>query len=67
MNNLIQLKGRLTQKPNTSGGGPNKLTANQIVKTADLSKLKKNLEELYEFWKQQNIIDGTLINVCINV
>lgn len=64
MNNLIQLKGRLTQKPNTSGGGPNKLTANQIVKTADLSELKKNLEELYEFWKQQNIIDGTLINVC---
>ncbi len=63
MNDLIQLKQKLIQKPNTSGGGPNKLTSDQVVVTNDLEKLKKDFQCLYDFWKEEKVIDGTLINV----
>ena len=63
MNDLIQLKQKLIQKPNTSGGGPNKLTYDQVVITNDLENLKNDFKNLYDFWKDEKIIDGTLINV----
>ena len=66
MNSLIQLKGQLTPRKNPSRGGGLSLPANAEVKIDKLDKIKHNLEELYDYWKDKKLIDGTLINVEYN-
>lgn len=63
MNSLIQLKMPLTPRKNPASGGGSKLVANTTVEVEHLEKIKKNLEELYDYWEGKNLIDGTLINV----
>ncbi|MBO5179254.1 MAG: S8 family peptidase [Clostridia bacterium] len=66
MNSLIQLKGQLTPRKNPSRGGGLSLPAYAEVKIDKLDKIKHNLEELYDYWKDKKLIDGTLINVEYN-
>lgn len=66
MNSLIQLRGKLTPRSNPSRGGGSNLAANTEVKVEHLEEIKANLEELYLYWKDKNLIEGTLINVEYN-
>ena len=50
MNELLQLKGRFEQKSSSGRPGSPKLLANQIVSEKKILKLKKELEELKEYW-----------------
>lgn len=66
MNSLIQLRGQLTPRSNPSHGGGSSLAANTEVKVGHLEEIKADLEELYLYWKDKKIIEGTLINVEYN-
>ena len=66
MNSLIQLRGQLTPRSNPSHGGGSSLAANTEVKVEHLEEIKANLEELFLYWKDKKIIEGTLINVEYN-
>lgn len=66
MNSLIQLKGQLTPRKNPSRGGGISLPVNVEVKVEKLDKIRAELIELYNYWKDKKIIDGTLINVEYN-
>lgn len=66
MNNLIQLKGKMTPRTNPSRGGGIKLPLNTVVNVSDLENVKKDLEKLYEYWKNKELIEGALINVYYN-
>lgn len=67
MNNLIQLKGKLTPRRNPSRGGGSNLAANTEVKVEQLENIIENLKELKRYWKDRTtLIGGTLINVEYN-
>lgn len=66
MNSLIQLKGQLTPRKNPSRGGGISLPVNVEVKVEKLDKIRTELIDLYNYWKDKKIIDGTLINVEYN-
>lgn len=64
MNNLLQLKGRFEQASrSTDGFGAPNLPAGQSVNVSKLQDLLKNLKELREYWKGQNLLPGALISV----
>lgn len=64
MNNLLQLKGRFEQASRSPGGfGPPSLPVGQSVNVSKLQGLLKNLNELKEYWRDQNLIPGVLITV----
>ena len=56
LNNLLQLKGRFEQSSRTNDGfGAPNLPIGQSVNVSKLQDLLKNLKELKEYWKEQNI------------
>lgn len=63
MNELLQLKGRFEQKSSSGRPGSPKLLANQIVSEKKILKLKKELEELKEYWSNISYFEGALISV----
>ena len=63
MNELLQLKGRFEQKSSSGRPGSPKLLANQIVSEKKILKLKKELEELKEYWLNISYFEGALISV----
>lgn len=63
MNNLIQLKGQLLQKKFPSKPGPSQLPAGIKIETEHLEELKNDLENLYNKWSKDTIINGALISV----
>ncbi len=66
MNSLIELKGKLTNRSNPSRGGGSSLSANTEISVEQLENIIKDLENLYEYWKDKKLIDGILVNVEYN-
>lgn len=64
MNNLLELKGRFEQASRSIDGfGAPNLPSGQSINVSKLQDLLKNLKELKEYWKGQNLLPGTLISV----
>lgn len=63
LNNILQLKGRFEKRKNNSGFGPAKLPANQKVSSKHIFDLKKQLEDVKEYWINNSDIDGALVSV----
>jgi len=64
LNNLLQLKGRFEQASrSTDGFGAPNLPTGQSINVSKLQDLQKNLKELKEYWKGQNLLPGALISV----
>lgn len=63
MNDVLLLKGKFTQKPNTSRPGDPKLPAKALVTAEHLQYLTDNLKKLETYWLTENIIPGALISV----
>lgn len=63
MNNILQLKGRFEKRANQSGGGQLKLPNGQNVSSKHIFDLKKQLEDVREFWKDKRTIKDTLVSV----
>lgn len=63
MNNLIQLSGTLIKSKNTSKVMANKLPKNSEVTIEKLMEIKNDLIELNEFWENETLIQGALVDV----
>jgi len=66
LNNLLQLKGTFGQKSSSNKPGSPNLPNGQCVEVSKLEKLLKNLEDLQEYWQNQNLLPGALITVHYN-
>jgi hypothetical protein len=63
LNNLLQLKGRFEQASRSADGfGAPNLPAGQSIDVSKLQDLLKNLKELKEYWKSQNLLPGALVS-----
>lgn len=62
MNNILQLKGRFSQRANTSRPGAPRLPKNAIVKLDKLIILKKNLIEMKDIWARNTYFEGALVS-----
>ena len=63
MNNILMLKGRFEQRPNTSSFGPLNLPKNKCVKATHLRKMSAQLQDILKFWVQHREIAGALVSV----
>ena len=63
MNDVLLLKGKFTQKPNTSRPGAPSLSTNAIVDVEHIRCLLNNLIALERYWIDESIISGALITV----
>jgi len=63
MNSLIRLKGPLNEKKNLSTPGQSTFSANKSTNVEKLLSLKRQLETLYDQWKDNQIFDGALVSV----
>ena len=63
MNSLIQLKGVLNEKRSLGKPGPASIPKNHIVYSKNIQDLIDNLEELYNTWANDKILNGALISV----
>ena len=61
MNDVLLLKGKFTQKPNTSRPGAPSLPTNAIVDVEHIRCLLNNLIALERYWIDESIISGALI------
>lgn len=63
MNNILQLKGRFEQRPNTSKPGPAVLPKGKNVSASHICTLKTQLEAILRYWTEHEEIAGALISV----
>lgn len=63
MNNILTLKGRFEQRPNTSSFGPLNLPKGKVVKATHLRNLSNQLQDILKFWGQHREIAGALVSV----
>ena len=63
MNDVLQLKGTFEQKSNSSRPGAPELPAQATVKIEHVRQLKRDLEQLKEYWQKSKLINGALISV----
>lgn len=63
MNNILQLKGRFEQRPNSSRPGSPKLPKRKTVSASHLYELAKQLERILVFWTKNTDINGALVSV----
>lgn len=63
MNNILQLKGRFEQRPNSSRPGSPKLPKGKSVSSDHLINLLCQLQKILEFWKTNKDINGALVSV----
>ena len=66
MNKTLQLKGAFEQRKNTGGGGAPNLPKGKTINSKKLKQLLNDLNRLYEFWSNEKILSGALINVYYN-
>lgn len=63
MNDILQLKGEIQQKSNSSSPGAPELPSKGIVEVADMLKLKLDLEHVLRFWEEDTLLTKTLVSV----
>lgn len=63
MNNILQLKGRFEQRPNSSKPGSPKLPKSKNVSSAHLFELAQQLQSILQYWKNNADINGALVSV----
>ena len=63
MNNILQLKGRFEQRPNTSKPGPAVLPKGKSVSSAHIRTLQGQLEGILIHWSEHKEIAGALVSV----
>ena len=63
MNNILTLKGRFEQRPNTSSFGPLNLPKKKFVTAAHLRTMSAQLQDILKFWGQHREIAGALVSV----
>ncbi|UWD35034.1 S8 family peptidase [Mycoplasma cottewii] len=63
MNSLLVLKGEFESKPNPSKPGDPKLSGKKYLKVDHIKNLLDQLNNAYNFWKNQNLEIDALINV----
>lgn len=66
MNSLLQLKGTFEQASSKNRPGSPNLPAGKSIKVSKMVSLLKNLVNLREYWKNQQILSGALISVYYN-
>lgn len=66
MNKTLQLKGAFEQRKNTGGGAAPNLPKGKTINSKKLKQLLNDLSRLYEFWNNEKILSGALINVYYN-
>ena len=63
MNNILQLKGRFEQRPNSSKPGSPKLPKGKSVSSLHLIQLSEQLKRILQYWKTNTDINGALVSV----
>ena len=63
MNNILQLKGRFEQRPNSSRPGASKLPKGKSVSSLHLIELSEQLKRILQYWKTNTDINGALVSV----
>ena len=63
MNNILQLKGRFDQRPNTSKPGPAVLPKGKVVSSVHVRALQSQLEDILKHWSEHKEIAGALVSV----
>ena len=64
MNNILQLRGMLHQRPSSGRpGSPNIPKGANLVRSTHLRKLAGELKELDSYWQTEKLITGALIDV----
>ncbi len=63
MNQVLHLKGRFEQAKSKSIPGAPKLPTGKSVEVSKLKELKNKLQELKEFWEEEDTIEEALISV----
>jgi hypothetical protein len=63
MNNILQLKGRFEQRPNSSKPGAPKLPKGKSVSSSHLMDLSHQLQSILKYWKENTDINGALVSV----
>ena len=63
MNNILQLKGRFEQRPNSSRPGSPKLPKGKSVSSLHLIELSEQLKRILEYWETNTDINGALVSV----
>ena len=63
MNNILQLKGRFEQRPNTSRPGAAVLPKGKSVRATHVRALKKQLDNIWTHWSEHKEIAGALVSV----
>ena len=63
MNNILQLKGRFEQRPNSSKPGSPKLPKGTSVSSLHLIELSEQLKRILQYWKINTDISGALVSV----
>lgn len=68
MNEVLQLRGRIRQRPSAGRGGNPSLprASDTLVKSDHVLALAKQLKELRIFWKNDDVLDEALIDVYYN-
>ncbi|MFH1145493.1 MAG: S8 family peptidase [bacterium] len=65
MNDILQLKGTLQERPHSGTPSSRNVPKNSPAINSDkLKSLVKQLQDLATYWARQNIIKGCLIDVC---
>lgn len=63
MNNVLQLKGRFEQRPNSSKPGSPTLPKGKKVSADHLYNLAEQLETIHKYWEENTEIRGALVSV----
>lgn len=63
MNNILQLKGRFEQRPNTTKPGPAILPKGKSVSSDHIRALQGQLEGILKHWSEHKEIAGALVSV----
>lgn len=63
MNNILQLKGRFEQRPNSSRPGSPKLPKGKSVTSDHLMQLAQQISTILLYWKNNTYIEGALVSV----
>lgn len=63
MNDILNLKGHFEQRKNPNRPGARNLPANQKIEVSHIINLRKQLEELAEYWKDKFLFKNALVSV----